>query len=483
MNTWLLYIIIAAILVVAELIFFRVADRYKLVDKSNGSTSTSIVTRKGGGVIFLLSIVIWGVMMLSLGNEIVDYVPFLSGLLLIAGVSFLDEFHSVPDSIRVAAQFIAMGLMFWTLGVMYWDLWWKLLIALILFVGTINVIGFMDGVNGITAGYSLVVLLSLFLLNDQLDKPFILDSFLGVSILGVLVFGFYNFRPSGKAKVFAGSVGSVGIAFIMLFALGKLIIQTSDVTWFVFLVVYGVDGCLTVFHQLLRHEGLGRTHRKHAYQLMANELGMNHVKVSLFYMGVQLAISLIMIYLIPNTAEAHWTYLIAVSLVLSVAYILFIKKYYPLYEAYLQRQRLETTERITPDLLDQLTAQAKTTPSRSMDYDLCGIAKGLSQRTLIAIEPDAAVSMHRPQKSSETVVCLRGRLVEEFYDEVERRCVETIELSPNGPVVALNIPAGQWHTGRALESGTVVVVVKDGKSEAKKQSLVYMNGHYEMSGE
>ena len=91
--------------------------------------------------------------------------------------------------------------------------------------------------------------------------------------------------------------------------------------------------------------------------------------------------------------------------------------------------------------------------------------------------------MHRPQKSSETVICLRGRLVEDFYDDVERRCVETIELSPNGPMVALSIPAGQWHTGRALESGTVVVVVKDGKSEAKKQSLVYINDHYEMSGE
>ncbi|MBO4672933.1 MAG: WbuC family cupin fold metalloprotein [Bacteroidaceae bacterium] len=481
MNTWLLYIIIAAVLVVAELIYFRVADKYKFVDQSNGNTPT--VTRKGGGVIFLLSIVIWGVMMLSLGNEIVDYIPFFSGLLLIAGVSFFEEFRPVSDSIRISVQFIAMGLMFWTLGVMYMDLWWKVLVALILFVGTINVIGFMDGVNGITAGYSLVVLLSLFLLNGQLDKHFILDSFLGVSILGVLVFGFYNFRPSGKAKVFAGSVGSVGIAFIMLFAIGKLIIQTSDLTWLVFLVVYGVDGCLTVFHQLIRRESLGRTHRKHAYQLMANELGMNHVTVSLIYMGLQLVISLIMIYWIPNQAGAHWTYLIVVTLVLSVAYILFIKKYFHLYEAYLQQKRLEKTERITPDVLDQLTMQAQATPSRSMDYDFCNTDKSMSHRMLMAIEPQSSVPLHRPQKASETVVCLRGRLVEELYDEVERRCVEDIELSPNGPVVALNIPTGQWHRERALENGTVIMVVKEGKSETKKKSLVYADGHYEMSKE
>jgi cupin fold WbuC family metalloprotein len=481
MDTWLLYIIIAVTLVVAELIYFRVADKYKLIDNQKDGSSPLIVGRREGGIVFLLSIVTWGGMMSFQGNEIEKYLPFLCGLLLVAGVSFWSDIRSVPDSVRIAVQFVAMGLMFWTMDVMYWDLWWKVLIALVLFVGVINVIGFMDGVNGITAGYSLVVLLSLFLLNEQLDKPFILDSLLGVSILAVLVFGFYNFRPTGKAKVFAGSVGSVGIAFIMLFALGKLIIQTSDLTWMIFLVVYGIDGCLTVFHQLIRHEGLGRTHRKHAYQLMANELGMNHVKVSLFYMGLQLAISLIMIYLIPNTAEAHWIYLVVVALVLSVAYILFIKKYYHLYEAYLQRQRLETTERITPDLLDQLTTQAETTPSRCMDYELGTIAKSLSQRTLVAIEPDSAVQMRRPQKSPETVVCLRGRLVEEFYDDLERRCVETIELSPKGPVVALNIPAGQWHTERALESGTLILVVKDGKPETKKQSLVYINGHYEMS--
>ena len=121
--------------------------------------------------------------------------------------------------------------------------------------------------------------------------------------------------------------------------------------------------------------------------------------------------------------------------------------------------------KITQAILDGLTEQAKTSPRLRMNLDLRDSDSDNSQRMLNAIEPGAPLPIHRHQKTSETVVCLRGRLVEEFYDEVERTCTETIELSPNGPIVALNIPAGQWHTARALESGTVILEMKDGKYE------------------
>ena len=121
--------------------------------------------------------------------------------------------------------------------------------------------------------------------------------------------------------------------------------------------------------------------------------------------------------------------------------------------------------KITQALLDSLTEQAKASPRLRMNLDLRNSAEDLSQRMLNAIEPGSPLPIHRHQKSSETVVCLRGRLVEEFYDELDRRCVEAIELSPNGPAVAVNIPAGQWHTVRALESGTVILEVKDGPYE------------------
>ena len=122
-------------------------------------------------------------------------------------------------------------------------------------------------------------------------------------------------------------------------------------------------------------------------------------------------------------------------------------------------------DKITQGLLDSLTEQAKESPRLRMNMDLRNSAEDLSQRMLNAIEPGSPLPIHRHQKSSETVVCLRGRLVEEFYDDLERTCTERIELSPNGPVVALNIPAGQWHTVQVLESGTVILEMKDGKYE------------------
>ena len=121
--------------------------------------------------------------------------------------------------------------------------------------------------------------------------------------------------------------------------------------------------------------------------------------------------------------------------------------------------------KITQAILDDLTAKAKESPRLRMNMDLRNSDVDQSQRMLNAIEPGSPLPIHRHQKTSETVVCLRGRLVEEYYDELERTCTEAIELSPNGPVVALNIPAGQWHTVHALESGTVILEMKNGKYE------------------
>ena len=121
--------------------------------------------------------------------------------------------------------------------------------------------------------------------------------------------------------------------------------------------------------------------------------------------------------------------------------------------------------KITQALLDDLTAKAKESPRLRMNHDLRDSVEDTSQRMLNAIEPGSPLPIHRHQNTSETVICLRGRLVEEFYDELERTCTERIELSPNGPVVALNIPAGQWHTVHALESGTVILEMKNGKYE------------------
>lgn len=345
--SWLTYFLIAAILMAAELLYFRIADRFNIIDKPNERSSHSTVVLRGGGIIFSLSMVVWAVLMIVQGKSIVEYLPFLCGLLLVAGVSFWDDVHSLPDSVRLVVQFVATGLMFWSivlssggLSGMAW--YWVIaigIVALIVFVGATDVINFMDGINGITEGYALAVLVPLMLVNGYSAgsgiEGFVEPSYLVVAIIGVLVFSVFNFRPKGKAKCFAGDVGSIGIAFIMLFAIGLLIARTGDITWLVFLLVYGVDGCCTIAHRIMLHENLGEAHRKHAYQLMANELKMGHVTVSLIYMGMQLVISLGFIYLCLTTALAHWIYLVCAGAVLVVAYVLFMKKYYHLHEEYL----------------------------------------------------------------------------------------------------------------------------------------------------
>ena len=341
------YIIIAVLLIVAELVYFKIADKCNIIDKPNERSSHSTIVLRGGGIIFSLSMIVWAVLMVVQGKDIVPYLPFLCGLVLICGISFWDDVHSLPDSVRMGVQILSILLMFWSMGLYAaFDSWlWMVVvaaIALFFCVGATNIINFMDGINGITAGYAFAMLLPLALVNRSLDKlgmtdgAFIEPSYLVVAIIGVLVFSIFNFRPKGKAKCFAGDVGSIGIAFIILFALGRLMLMTKDVTYIVFFLVYGIDGSLTIFHRIMLHENLGQAHRKHAYQLMANELKMSHVTVSCIYMVLQLIISLGFIYLCPNTILAHWVYLIGAGVVLAIGYILFMRKYYYLHEQYLK---------------------------------------------------------------------------------------------------------------------------------------------------
>ena len=327
MNAYLTYGIILVILLALEMVYFKIADQCNIIDKPNERSSHSTIVLRGGGIIFLIGVWVWSAFF---GFQ---YPWFLVGLTLVAGVSFVDDIHSLPDSVRLVAQFAAAVMAFYQLGILHWSMWWVILLALIVYVGATNVINFMDGINGITAGYSLAVLIPLALVN--MDDIFVEQSLIISTILASLVFCIFNFRPKGKAKCFAGDVGSIGIAFIILFLLGNVMIETTDITWLIFLLVYGVDGCLTIVHRIMLHENLGEAHRKHAYQIMANELKAGHVKVALLYMVMQLVISLGFIYLCPDTVIAHWLYLVGVSAVLAIAYILFMKKNYHLHEEYL----------------------------------------------------------------------------------------------------------------------------------------------------
>ena len=327
MNVAVTYGIIFMILLALELAYFKIADRFNIIDKPNERSSHSTSVLRGGGIIFLLSLWIWSVFY---GFQ---YPFFLLAVTLIAGVSFIDDIRSLPDSVRLVAQIVAMTMMFGQLNILHWNMWWIVIIALIVCVGASNVVNFMDGVNGITGVYAMASLVPLALLNNTIY--FVNQSLIYVVLIADVIFCLFNFRPKGKAKCFAGDVGSIGVAYILLFMIGLLVLTTGDVTYLIFLLVYGVDGCLTICHRILLHENLGEAHRKHAYQIMANELKIGHVKVASLYMMVQLVLSLGFIYLCPDTIFAHWVYLIGAFVVLAIVYILFMKKYYHLHEEYL----------------------------------------------------------------------------------------------------------------------------------------------------
>lgn len=213
--------------------------------------------------------------------------------------------------------------MFCQLGIFENQAWLLILAALIISVGIINAYNFMDGINGMTGGYSIAVVLPLLYLNAKYS--FISQPFLYIVGLSVLVFSFFNFRK--KAKCFAGDVGSISIAFILLFALVRLILATGDFSYLTLMAVYGVDTVLTICHRIQLHENLGKAHRKHAYQLMANELRIPHVLVSSLYMSLQLLISAGLLF----TPINHYAYLCAVVVALAAAYLLFMNKNYHLH--------------------------------------------------------------------------------------------------------------------------------------------------------
>ncbi|MBR6798254.1 MAG: glycosyltransferase family 4 protein [Opitutales bacterium] len=304
-----------------ELIYFKIADRFNIVDKPNARSSHTTLTRRGGGIIFLLAAVWWS------AAHGFAFPWFLGGLVLIAGISFVDDLVSVSNKIRLLCHFAAFAMMFheWTLFSTF--PWWISVVALIFCVGIINAYNFMDGINGITGGYSLAVLGALAWVNFQ--TPFTENSLLWTMIAAVLVFCFFNFRK--RALCFAGDVGSVAIAFVILFFLGKLMIETGDVTWIVLLLVYGVDSVLTIVHRLMLHENIGEAHRKHLYQILSNELRVPHTRVSLGYFSVQALISAGFILVAPAGTLARWAFLIVAGTLLSVFYALFMKKYFHLH--------------------------------------------------------------------------------------------------------------------------------------------------------
>lgn len=308
------YFFIILMLFGVQLIYFKIADHFSIIDKPNERSSHTKVTLRGGGIIFYFGALLYFIM-----NGF-QYPFFMCGLTLIAGVSFADDVKPLSSKLRLPIHFAAMALMFNEWG-LFSQSWYFIALGFILSVGIINAYNFMDGINGITGAYSISVLLALLFVNSYI-QPFIDNQLIYTLIIAVMVFNYFNFRK--KARCFAGDVGSVTIAFLLVFLLGKLIITTGNFSYILFLGVYGVDSVLTIIHRIILKENIFEAHRKHAYQILANELKIPHLFVSLCYGLMQLTLSITVIYN-PKIGFVS-------LLLLGGIYIFFKKRYFYLHK-------------------------------------------------------------------------------------------------------------------------------------------------------
>jgi len=303
----MIYLFILILLVALELIYFRIADHFNIIDRPNERSSHRQITLRGGGVIFYFGALVYFL------HSGCFYPCFFAGLTLVSVVSFIDDVKSLSPKLRLTMQLLAMLLMSLDLGIST-SAWWLIPVFIFIAAGITNVYNFMDGINGITGGYSLVVLVALAYVNHSVVPGFIDQHLIYVATIAALVFCFFNFRT--HARCFAGDVGSVSMAFIIVFIIGRLCIHTNSIAWLTFLVVYGVDGVMTIIHRIQLGEELSKPHRKHAFQLMANELKMPHVVVSLIYMAMQATACAVYVAL-----PGYGTFVVT-TLILALAYLI-----------------------------------------------------------------------------------------------------------------------------------------------------------------
>lgn len=305
------YFIILVVLVILELVYFKIADRFNIIDKPNHRSSHTSITLRGGGIIFPVAMLI----ACFLGDA---SLWFTIAVLVVGMVSFIDDIRPLPTIPRFGAHILATVLLSCELGLFDGNLWF-LPIIFIGMIGWINAFNFMDGINGITVLYAFVSILC-FAYLFQNDSIFELLLIMG---LACVVFGFFNVRK--KAKTFAGDVGSVSMAVFLGYMMLKAIFEYENGAYILLFSVYGIDAAITILYRLKNKENIFQPHRSHLYQYLANEMGWSHLKVSFLYAVVQLFINILAIYLISKY-EMNWLGTGGILIVFSVAYWLIRSK-------------------------------------------------------------------------------------------------------------------------------------------------------------
>jgi UDP-GlcNAc:undecaprenyl-phosphate/decaprenyl-phosphate GlcNAc-1-phosphate transferase len=310
--TNLYYLAFVILLLVVSLVYYKVARVFQIVDLPNHRTMHQGATIRGGGVIVLFGMVISSIFLQYPG------IYFIAGLIIIGITGFVDDLVDLPGKVRFPFQIVAMLLMFMEMDFFQYH-WVVLLIVLIVATGVLNAFNFMDGINGLTAGYSLVLVFSMIYLNEQVQHV-IERGWLYCYLLAIAVFGFFNFRK--KAVCFAGDVGSLTIAFINVYLLLKFILETGHFILVFFLTLYGIDTIFTIIQRLANRENIFEAHNKHFFQVAVRKLGFSHIQMSGIYMMVQVAINTIIILMLTYSQVNQWLIMFVMLAVLSGTYIL-----------------------------------------------------------------------------------------------------------------------------------------------------------------
>lgn len=275
-------LVVSVILIAILLIYFKVAVKYKIIDKPNQRSSHIKPTIRGGGIIFPITVIFFGL----LNDFSLPY--FITAVVLSGIISFIDDVMDLPSGLRFGIHILAAVLLLYEANILSIPIV-LMICAFIFVVGVMNAFNFMDGINGITGFYSLAIVVPL-MLTESDALIFKLESLI---LLALLIFLFFNARK--KAVCFAGDVGSVTIAVIICFLITQRIIATNDYTYLAFLTLYLVDTGLTIIQRLKNREKVLEAHRKHLFQVLSNELGNSHLKVTLIYAFLQLAINVFVI--------------------------------------------------------------------------------------------------------------------------------------------------------------------------------------------
>lgn len=317
-------LIILIVLFFCELLYLKIAEKKKIIDNPNHRSAHKNPTIRGGGIIYLPALLLFSLFFKDVAQ---DYLFLIISVFLVAIISFIDDINPLSTKVRILIHFLAFTLIFYCLGffdIITFGSICVLFFTLVFSLGYLNIYNFMDGINGMTFLNALVTFVGFLIINENIIE-FSNSNLIWVYILATAVFGFFNFRL--KPKCFLGDVGSIAVGFTIIYFIIQLFLISKNYAVFLLLGVYLLDGGWTILERLVRRENIFEAHRRHLYQLFANEIGVSHIKISTVYFLVQLIINSIVVYLLTQSENNLWM-ILTLFLILSIIYFLIKKRTY-----------------------------------------------------------------------------------------------------------------------------------------------------------